>query len=94
VQNLPTTFASVAATNAAIADLYLEDLGHDYYADFSAHVQEVTTADLTRVARCYIDLDHLTIVVAGNRSAIASSMRALHVGPVVLLGSDYEPTGQ
>jgi len=91
IQSLPERFASVEATSGAITALYLEGLPHDYFQTYADNVRAVTAADMERVAAKYIDLDHLAIVIAGDRKAIEGPLRALKVAPVVVLGTTYDP---
>jgi predicted Zn-dependent peptidase len=91
IQSLPERFASVDATGQSISGVYLDDLPHDYYQRFAERIQNVTAADLVRVATKYIDLEHLIIIVAGDRATIESPLRALNVAPVVILDARYDP---
>lgn len=49
---------------------------------FNSGIGTVTGADVQRVARQYIDPTKLTIVVAGDRASIESSLKALKIAPV------------
>ncbi len=91
IQSLPQTFASVGATSAAISGLYLQDLPQDYYQTFAGRVNAVTKDDLARVARKYIDLDHLDIVIVGDRATIEEPLRATGIAPIVILDLDGNP---
>ncbi|HET6763843.1 MAG TPA: pitrilysin family protein [Longimicrobiaceae bacterium] len=91
IQSLPERFSSTAAVNNTITGLYLDGLPADYYQRFAANVNAVTLDDLTRVARRYIDLQHLAIVVVGDRSKIEAPLRATGVAPIVLLDGNGVP---
>ncbi len=91
IQGLPQLFASVNATASAISDLYLEDLPQDYYQKMADHVEAVTKEDLVRVARAYIDLDHLDIVIVGDRSVIERPLAATGIAPIVHLDVEGSP---
>lgn len=91
IQRLPQMFASVNATASAISGLYLQDLPLDYYQTLADHVNAVTNDDLVRVARRYIDLDHLEIVIVGDRSVIEASLTATNIAPIVHLDIEGEP---
>ncbi len=51
----------------------------------------MTRADLVRVARKYIDLDHLNIVIVGDRATIEEPLRKTGIAPVVILDVDGKP---
>lgn len=88
VQGLPRNFASVGALAGALTTLQLYDLPRDYYQRFAEQVQRVTAADLDRVARTYLDLDRLAIVIVGDRATIETPLAATGVAPIVVLDAD------
>ncbi|HKW47950.1 MAG TPA: pitrilysin family protein, partial [Gemmatimonadaceae bacterium] len=67
VQGLPQSFSSVRAVNSSISDIFIEQLPQDYYQHYAQNVRAVTKEDVTRVANKYIDVDHLAIVIVGDR---------------------------
>jgi predicted Zn-dependent peptidase len=94
VQRLPSRFSSVSGVGAAISGLYLNDLPEDYYQHFAASVNAVTKEDVVRVARKYIDPDHLAIVIVGDRKEIQKPLEALKIAPIVLLDLNGNPIVQ
>ena len=90
-QGLPSFFQSVGATNNSVSTLYLQDLPKDYYQTYAAKINAVTKDDLVRVAKKYIDLDHLNIVIVGDRAVIEEPLRKTGIAPIVLLGIDGKP---
>jgi hypothetical protein len=48
----------------------------------------VTTAVVVRVAKQYIDLDHLAIVIVGDRATIEGPLKATGIAPIVNLDID------
>src|SRR5689334_20045930 len=59
IQGLPQRFASVNAISTAITTLAVQGLQDDYYQTYAKNVSAVTKEDLLRVAKQYIDLNHL-----------------------------------
>jgi zinc protease len=90
-QGLPSLFQSVGATNNSIATLYVQDLPKDYYQTYAAKINAITKDDLVRVAKEYIDLSHLNIVIVGDRAVIEEPLRKTGIAPIVLLGIDGKP---
>ena len=88
IQSLPSEFETVSSVNGAIASLWLQGLPDNYYEQFSAKVATVTKEDVVRVAKKYIDLDHLVILVVGDRESIEAPLRATKIAPVVVLDSE------
>jgi predicted Zn-dependent peptidase len=92
VQRLPGLFGSVAGINRAIAGLWVQGLPDAYYQQYARAVGAVTKDDVVRVARKYIDLEHLAIVIVGDRAAIAAPLKATGIAPIV--GLDIEGNRQ
>jgi len=44
-------------------------------------VSAVTKEDLLRVAKQYTDLNHLAIVIVGNRSEVEAALKATNIAP-------------
>ena len=90
-QGLPSLFQSVGATNNSIATLSVQDLPKDYYQTYAAKINAITKDDLVRVAKEYIDLSHLNIVIVGDRAVIEEPLRKTGIAPIVQLGIDGKP---
>jgi zinc protease len=88
VQRLPDQFASVSAINSAITSIYVQGLTEDFYQQYAKNVSAITKDDVVRVAKQYIDLDYLAIVIVGDRATIEAPLKATGVAPIVILGID------
>ena len=66
VQGLPSMFASVTGINGAISDLWVDGLPDDYYQRYGKAIDAITKDDVVRVAKKYIPLDHLAVVIVGR----------------------------
>ncbi len=80
--SLPSDFETTAGTGGEFADLLANDLPLDFYSTYVQRINAVTSADVQRVARQYIDPDHFAILVVGDRSQIEAGIRALNEGPI------------
>ena len=85
IQRLPGQFSSVSAIGSAITNLYIQDLPADYYQTYAKAVRAVTNEDVLRVAKKYVDLDHLNIVIVGDRKTIEGPLKATGIAPIVVL---------
>ena len=85
IQRLPGQFASVQAVGGSITGLYLLDLPPDYYQNYAKNVRAVTKDDVLRVAKKYVDLDHLNIVIVGDFESIEGPLKAAGIAPIVVL---------
>lgn len=54
----------------------------DYLETYKAALEGVTLADVTRVAKKYVQPDKLAVLVVGNQSEITPALTALDMGPV------------
>jgi len=79
---LPGNFETTQGAAAQFRELLTYGLPLEYYDSYVQRINAVTAADVQRVARRYIDIDHLAIVVVGDRSQIEAGVRALNEGPI------------
>jgi zinc protease len=91
VQSLPKRFSSVNAVAGAVGSLFTQDLPESYYRDYPANVRAVTREDLVRVAKKYIDLQHMDIVIVADRATVEAPLAATGIAPIVLLDVDGKP---
>jgi zinc protease len=91
VQRLPATFASVTSVNAAITSLWVQGLPDDYYQQYSRAVGAITKEDVLRVAKTYVDVDHLAIVIVGDRASIEGPLKATGIAPITVLDDFGNP---
>jgi zinc protease len=94
VQRLPATFASVSGINAAITNIWTQNLPDDYYQQYAKAIGAVTKADVLRVARTYIDVDRLAIVIVGDRVSIEAPLKATGIAPIAVLDIEGAPVTQ
>lgn len=91
IQGLPQRFASVTAISGAITSLKTQGLPDDYYQTYAKNVSAVTKEDLARVAKRYIDLEHLAIVIVGDRASVEAALKATNIAPITMLDIDGNP---
>ena len=91
IQRLPGQFAAIESINGAITGLWSEGLPDNYYRQFATAVRAVTKEDVLRVAKKYVDVDHLAIVIVGDRATIEEPLKATKIAPVVRLDADGNP---
>lgn len=91
VQRLPGTFATVGSINNAITTLWTQGLPDDYYQQYAKSITAVTKDDVLRVAKQYLDLERLAIVIVGDRSVIEAPLKATGIAPIVYYDIEGEP---
>jgi predicted Zn-dependent peptidase len=93
IQGLPQRFASVSVISNAITSLMVQGLPDDYYQQYAKNVSAVTKEDVLRVAKQYIDLNHLAIVIVGDRSEVEASLKATGIAPITNIDIEGNPAG-
>ena len=91
IQGLPQRFASVTAISGAITSLVTQGLPDDFYQTYAKNVSAVTKEDLLRVAKKYIDLNHLAIVIVGDRSSVEAPLKATNIAPITYIDIEGNP---
>ena len=91
IQSLPGRFSSVNGTAAAVSSIYTQDLPETYFRDFAKNINAVTKDDLTRVAKRYIDVDHLNMIIVGDRATIEGPLKATGVAPIQVVDVEGKP---
>jgi hypothetical protein len=71
--------------------LIVQGLPDDYYQNYAKNVGAVTKEDLLRVAKQYIDLNHLAIVIVGDRASVEGPLKATGIAPITVLDIDGNP---
>ena len=82
VQRLPATFASVSSINNALTTLWTQNLPDDYYQQYAKRIAAITKDDVLRVAKQYVTVDHLAIVIVGDKSVIEGPLKAANIAPI------------
>jgi predicted Zn-dependent peptidase len=80
----PQNFQTVSQVAGAVGQLALYELPHNYFTNFGPSVHAVTAAEVTRVARSYLDPATLTVLVVGDES-VAASLSTLGLPPLETL---------
>ncbi len=91
IQSLPSRFSSVNGTAAAVSSIYTQDLPETFFRDFAKNINAVTKDDLTRVAKQYIDVDHLNLVIVGDRATIEGPLKATGIAPIQMVDLEGKP---
>jgi zinc protease len=91
VRSLPAQFETSSSVTASTANIYIYDLGLDYYTKLPARMSAVTADDVKAAAEKYVVPEKLLIVAVGDRAKIAPELQKLNLGPVEMRGADGVP---
>ncbi len=84
----PRNFETAQQVARGVAQLALYDLPDTDFEEFVSRVNAVGVADVTRVARQYLDPEKVTTLVVGDHAAIGESLHELGLGEPHLLPPD------
>lgn len=81
---LPADFETTGSIATQMLPLIAYAVPLDFYDTAVQSIGAVTQADVQRVARQYVDPDHLTLVIVGDRKTIEPGLRAVRPGEIVV----------
>jgi zinc protease len=87
-RSLPSAFETSANVAASFSNIFVFDLGLDYFTKYPARVDAVTTAQAKAVAEKYLVPGKLIVVAVGDRAKIEPELRKLNLGPVEIRTPD------
>src|SRR5206468_10648462 len=81
-RSLPGTFETSANATSSFSNVYVYDLGLNYFATYAARVDAITTAQAKTVAQKYLDPGKLVVIAVGDRATIEAELRKLDIGVI------------
>ena len=90
-QTLPAGFQTSQAAAASFAQVYIYDLGLDYYSHVAERVNAVTADQALAAAKKYLVPERMVIVAVGDRAKIEPELRKLNVAPVEIVTPEGKP---
>lgn len=82
VRSLPAQFETSGRVTGSTSNIYVYDLGLDYYAKLPATLGAVTTEQVKAVADKYLVPEKLSVIAVGDRSKITPELQRLKLGAV------------
>ena len=88
VRSLPADFETSTGAASALSNIYLYDLGSNYYSKFPRDLAAVNRESVFGAARKYLVPEQMIIVVVGDRAKIEPELRKLNLGPIQYRDAD------
>jgi zinc protease len=90
ILSLPGQFETNRAIGASLSNIYVYDLGLDYYSNLAKRFAAVTAKDAQDVVRKYLKPDNMIVVGVGDKATIESQIRKLNpkLGPIEYRDAD------
>ncbi|HEU4436884.1 MAG TPA: pitrilysin family protein, partial [candidate division Zixibacteria bacterium] len=82
VRSLPGDFETSSSAAGTFSNLYIYDLGLDYYSKFPATVSAVDAATVQATAKKHLRLDKMVVVAVGDKTKIRPELEKLNLGSV------------
>jgi zinc protease len=89
--SLPGAFETSVNTVNSFSNIFVYDLGPDYYTRYAQEVNAVTSEQVLAVARRYLVPDRLVVIAVGDRNAIEAELRKLNLGTVEIRDLEGRP---
>jgi zinc protease len=80
INSLPGAFETTSDAVGNFSNVFIYDLGLDYYAKYAAAVNAVTAEAAHAMARKYLPTNRLIVVAVGDRTAIEPQLQTLGLG--------------
>ena len=90
-QTLPAGFQTNQAAAASFAQVFIYDLGLDYFTHVAERVNAVTADQALAAAKKYLTPERMVIVAVGDRAKIEPELRKLDVAPVEVVTPEGKP---
>jgi len=88
---LPARIDGPDSLATRVVEMVRDGLPLDFYDTYAARVASVTGAEVGAAASKYIDVEHLVIVVTGNRAILEPALRAAKIAPVIVVDPNGKP---
>ncbi|MEQ1868657.1 MAG: pitrilysin family protein [Vicinamibacterales bacterium] len=88
VRSLPADFETSSGMNASTSNIYLYDLGLDYYTKLGERINAVTTASVRAAAEKYLPMDKMVVIAVGDRAKTEKGLQALKLGAMEIRQAD------
>ncbi len=82
VRSLPGDFETSSSAAGTFSNLYIYDLGLDYYSKFPATVSAVDAAKVQATAKKYLVPEKMVVVAVGDKTKIGPELEKLNLGAV------------
>jgi zinc protease len=88
---LPARIDGPDSLAARVVEMVRDGLPLDFYDTYASRVAGVTGMEIAAAASKYIDVEHLVIVVTGDRAILEPALRAANIAPVIVVDPNGRP---
>jgi zinc protease len=91
VNSLPGAFETTLDAVGNFSNVYVYNLGLDYYTKYADQVNAVTSQQALAMAKKYLTSDRLIVIAVGDRAKIERSLRQLNLGALEIRDTEGRP---
>jgi zinc protease len=91
--SLPGAFESSANAVGNFSNVFIYDLGLDYYTKYAAQVNAVTTDQALAMAKKYLVPGNQVVIAVGDRAKIEPELKKLNLGAIEIRDAEGKPIG-
>jgi len=91
--SLPGAFESSANAVGNFSNVFIYNLGLDYYTKYAAQVNAVTTDQALAMAKKYLVPDSMVVIAVGDRAKIEPELKKLNLGSIEIRDTEGKPIG-
>jgi zinc protease len=88
VRSLPAAFETSGRVTNSTSNIYIYDLGLDYFTKLADRMSAVTAEQVKAVADKYVVADKLVVIAVGDRAKIAGELQKLNLGATEIRNAD------
>ena len=88
---LPARFDGPDSVAARLVELVRDGVTPEYFTDWTTQLTSMPASQVAAAARRVIDMEHLIVVVSGDRRVIEPALHAARLGPVLVVDADGRP---
>ena len=89
--SLPGAFETGGNAVGNFSNVFIYDLGLDYYAKYAEQVRAVSEAQAQAIAKKYIVPANMVVVAVGDRKSIEPALQKLNIGAVEIRDAEGRP---
>ena len=90
-RSVPGNFETSDSAAGTLAEIYIYDLGADYFSRYPDRTEAVTAEQAADAAKKYVQPDKLIVVAVGDRRTIAPALEKLNLGHLEIWTPDGKP---
>jgi zinc protease len=93
VRSLPSEFQTSSDVTASTANIYIFDLGLDYFSKYPSRLSAVTAEQAKAVAEKYLVPEKMIVVAVGDRAKIRGELQKMNLGASEVRNADATVVG-